>query len=750
MAARLRVFCHLLLSVKIDLTVVWMYLAGLIFMALSLGHADAAKLWPLPDQVASSHFTVTINGHTTPVMHAAANNYFLNFEAGRKVKVAVTADRDDFWAQGVEIEPWRLNIRPVKEGRTIRFVLDGPVKISIGRPDDFLGNADLLFLFANPKETDTRTAAAPGVRYFGPGVHTENIDAASGDMIYLAPGAVVFGALNLWGVEHVRVLGRGVIVYDGPQNPDDDEGWMHKRNWHCIVMDNARDISIEGITCVTRSRTWQIQMKDSRDVHFTNVKVIGANRRNANADGMDWLGGGETTVKDSFFRAADDIFSMEGSWEGYGPAAFAVEGHPVTNISVEDSVLSTSISNVVRAGWPQKRFEGGGFTMKNSDVLHAGIGGCGIPFALMEIWADPNGRGRSGNFNFENIRLEHWYSFTQLMEPVDGITGVRFQDVFGIEEPAKVPSELRGSVHDVSFDNVGSSGAPLEQGAAAAEFVTTQGADAPLFAETGPRAEIRIDAGLVRPGHKMKFEAVAPNSTGLKYEWTFGDGDHAGGRKVKHRFRDTEGTLLDGSGRFRVLLHVMDQTNRNSWIYEPVVVAKALMPAVTPASAPVAGLTYEASRLESAQAAEPAASSEAAAPASGTTPLFSSAVRTQPQDYMLTFAGLVDVPADGGYTFTLFANDAGTIRIDGHLIAELPAPFAQVCGLAGNAVRSAIGSMALAKGLHRIEVSESHSTGADGFRVFWQGPGTPLGELPSTRLLHSQVAVDSPTMAPLP
>jgi len=34
--------------------------------------------------------------------------------------------------------------------------------------------------------------------------------------------------LNLWKVENVKVLGRGTIVYDGPQDPNSDEGWMQK------------------------------------------------------------------------------------------------------------------------------------------------------------------------------------------------------------------------------------------------------------------------------------------------------------------------------------------------------------------------------------------------------------------------------------------------------------------------------------------------------------------------------------------
>jgi hypothetical protein len=383
---------------------------GVLALALLLHLSSHAKpLSPVPAEIASNHFVVTINGHQTPVMHAALNLYFLNFDASKHATISITAETDDYWAKGVEVQPWRLNIRPQRSGRTITFRIDGPAKISISRPGDYLTDAEMLYLFANAPEKNPPIGARPDLRYFGPGAHHENIDAATGDNIYLAPGAVVFGSLNLWGVKDVRVFGRGVIVYDGPQNPADDDGWMHKRNWHCIAMDEATNISIEGITCVVRSRTWQIQMKNSRHILFDNIKVIGANVGNANADGMDWLGGGDTIVRNSFFRAADDIFSMETGWDGYGAEAFAAQGAPVTNITVEDSVFSTSISNIVRAGWPEKNFEGGHFLMRNSDVLHMGLGGCGIPFALMELWADPMGRGQSLDFNFENIRLEDWY-----------------------------------------------------------------------------------------------------------------------------------------------------------------------------------------------------------------------------------------------------------------------------------------------------------------------------------------------------
>jgi hypothetical protein len=51
-------------------------------------------------------------------------------------------------------------------------------------------------------------------------------------------------------------------------------------------------------------------------------------------DGMDWLGGGDTTVANSFSRAADDDFALEGNWDGYRPAGVAIVRIEVVNADV--------------------------------------------------------------------------------------------------------------------------------------------------------------------------------------------------------------------------------------------------------------------------------------------------------------------------------------------------------------------------------------------------------------------------------
>jgi hypothetical protein len=256
-------------------------------------------------------------------------------------------------------------------------------------------------------------------------------------------------------------------------------------------------------------------------------------------------------------------------------------------------------------------------------------------------------------------------------------------------------------------------------------MLVTEGADEPSYSDGAPAARIGMANGLVTPGLKVRLEALGAISSGAKYEWSFGDGTFAKGRVVKHKFPDGEGTLLDGSGRFRVLLHVSDAAGRNAWAYQPVVVASALSPALARTAGLASGVQWQVFD-RGAQVAG----------GSGTADGFSADVLGRRTEYRGEFSGLVDVPADGGYVFTLMATDRGSLSIDDKVVATTPEAFQQVCGLAGVAVRPAAGSLALTKGLHRIEVVDVHGEGADGLRVMWQGPGMVEQEIPAAALFH--------------
>jgi hypothetical protein len=690
---------------------------------------------PVPQEMRTDRFAVTINGKSAWFSKAAANYYFINFDLQGKAKISITAPTDDYWQKGVEVQPWRWGIRPEVRGRTITFTINKPAKLSITRPNDHLVGAEMLFIFANSLEQNVPKEGTPGVRYYKPGVYHESIDAHDGDNIYLAPGAVIFGSLNVWQVKNVKVFGRGVIVYDGPQDPNADEGWMHKKNWHCIVMDNASNIEVDGLTCVVRSRTWMIQMKDSHHIVYDNIKVIGGRESNANQDGMDWLGSGDGVVRDSFFRAADDVVAMLGNWDGYTQEAMTTPGKDVENIVVENSVLSTSISNIVRLGWPQKIFDSRGFTLRDSDVIHMGVGSCGLPFALFEVWEANNGKGSHTGYHFDNLRLEDWTSLVQIDQMNPKMRDVTFSNIWAIENPALMPSSLAGDVAGVKFANVKLPGLVSSDGDV--PLTVGKGAEEPSYAASasGLSAAFTYSAGALAPRQKITFDASASHVASGKiqsYEWLFGDGTSGKGKIVHHKFPDAEGTLRDGSGRFRVLLKVTDDQGNVDWAYEPVVVSTAPIPAVAETNVEP-GLRYE--YFQTTQNGLHVFDQLGQGRIANGLDL---GVRKSDDNYGIVYDGLIKVPADGGYTFMLFGTDTYSLMIDDKTVATNPVPQANVCGDKGNAVQQASGSVVLRAGLHRIRVSMTHTQGPEVLSLKWQGPEIPLADVPAQNLFHAE------------
>jgi len=115
-------------------------------------------------------------------------------------------------------------------------------------------------------------------------------------------------------------------------------------------------------------------------------------------------------------------------------------GHDVQKILIEHSVLSTSISNIVRSAWPQKIFNSRDFTLRDSDVLHAGIGACGQTFGLLGMWGAEGASGDHSNYTFENIALDNWYSLVQMEQESPGIHGFTFRNIWALDQPPLVAS----------------------------------------------------------------------------------------------------------------------------------------------------------------------------------------------------------------------------------------------------------------------------------------------------------------------
>jgi len=705
-------------------------LPGLVFAVSLLVHAathSRVESAPVPPEMRSNAFTITVNGKPIDVAHAAASLEYASFDfKGGPVDVAITASEAGFWDRGVDVEPWRLGIRPARDGQTIRFRLAGPAKLSISRPRDFLNHAKMLFLFAGtPPPPAPRPD--PNVKIYGPGVYRESLNPKSGETLYLAPGSYFLGGLNLWQVDHVKVLGRGAIVYDGPQNPTFDEGWMHKPDWHCIVADQARNIEIHGVTCIVRSRTWSIQMKDSEGILYDDLRVIGANPGNANQDGMDWIGSSNGIVRNSFLRTSDDVIALMGNWDGYTDADMVRPGKVVHDITIENSELSTSISNIVRAGWPKKIFNSWNFTLRNSDILHAGIGACGQPFGLIGFWGANGARGDHNYYTFENLFLDNWYSLVQLEQEAPSLRTFTFRNIWALDQPPLLGSSLRGSISGTVFDNV-KYGQSVAMNNADVPLSTDDAEPVKYQADSGAVAEFTVDPPIISVGAKVTFTAKQQAHT--RFTWKFGDGSEAHGRQVQHTFADADGTDLDGrngAGRFRVLLRAVDKKKKEDWAAQGVVVVSHWLEETNPVGPTVPGLTFkiypgtwtELPDLSLQRAEINGAASNLNANAHGFT------------HYAVTWDGFIDLPADGGYTFHLMDRDGARVVIDGVEVARTGPPFAQVCGSPGNAMRYDRGSLGLRAGRHSLHVEELHEGSQGPPRLLWEGPGLPLTDVPA-------------------
>jgi hypothetical protein len=286
---------------------------------------------------------------------------------------------------------------------------------------------------------------------------------------------------------------------------------------------------------------------------------------------------------------------------------------------------------------------------------------------------------------------------------------------------------MTGDVAGVTFDNV-KYGQARAAGDADLPLTVNDGAQLPSYtAPHGPLAAFTVDPPVFAPGQRVTL--IAKASPGARYTWLFGDGTVGHGRSVHHRFPDAEGTELDGrngAGRFRVLLHVEDKAGPQDWAAQGVVAVASWHDAANPAIPMVAGLTWhiypgewtELPDLTTQHAVFNGEGPNLQADAQGFT------------RYAVAWDGLIDIPADGGYTFHLIDRDGARLVIDGMEVARTGPPFAEVCGSPGNALRYDHGSLGLRAGKHIFHIEGLHSVSDGSPRLLWEGPALPLTEVP--------------------
>jgi len=248
------------------------------------------------------------------------------FGMSGKVEVSVSYNRGDI--RSVRVRPLSAGVKPVVEGRTIRFTLPGPCNLSVEVNGDIFHN---LQLFASPVETFHPDARDTGVIYYGPGFHqVGTVMVPGGKTVYIAGGAVVQGQFVVSHADNVRIAGLGVLY---------QYGW--KKEWQGrgdgVTVEFSKNVAISGIIIIPTGYT--VLTGNAAHVTIRDIKSISAGGNN---DGIDVFCSQHVTMDSLFMRNSDDNIAIYGHrWAYYGNTR---------DVTVQNSVLWADVAHPILIG----------------------------------------------------------------------------------------------------------------------------------------------------------------------------------------------------------------------------------------------------------------------------------------------------------------------------------------------------------------------------------------------------------------
>ncbi|WP_321474900.1 glycosyl hydrolase family 28 protein [uncultured Paludibaculum sp.] len=276
--------------------------------------------------------------------------YFSYTSFARRADIEITVARP---VETVAIRPTSYGIRPVINGNVITFRLDRTAQISVEINGDI---KHPLLLFANPPESAPPKPGPSGIHYFGAGqVHNVGrITVTSGQLVYIAGGAIVRGSIFMDQARGVHILGRGVL-----------DGSLYKKGEsRMIEVNRSSDVDIEGII-VTNSKHWTVPITASDKVTLHNVKLVSDNDWD---DGVDVVGSTNVTVDQCFIRTKDDCVAVKAGVQYF--TKFNAQ-RDVSNVVIKRSVLwNGAWGNGLEIGFETRAASIRGVRFLDNDLIH--------------------------------------------------------------------------------------------------------------------------------------------------------------------------------------------------------------------------------------------------------------------------------------------------------------------------------------------------------------------------------------------
>lgn len=287
----------------------------------------------------SSAFTVTADGEKVDVYQVIVSKKGAEYSRCPSGKETASMGYFDFSGtvnvqitsavsvNTVVVRPLRHNINPVVSRNTISFTLSEPMNLSVEINGDDRHN---LHLFANPMETNQPSPSDTNVRYFGPGVHGDGstiITLNSGETMYVAGGAIVYGMVRGRNVRNIAVRGRGII--SGTKTPQ--ECTPDGSRPELLGFFGVNGLDVDGVILLDPA-SWTTSFLNVDNLTMDNVKAIGWR---GNVDGLDLISVITARVRNIFFRAFDDVLAVKAYllWPGSSTSY-----RPSEDIIIENSV----------------------------------------------------------------------------------------------------------------------------------------------------------------------------------------------------------------------------------------------------------------------------------------------------------------------------------------------------------------------------------------------------------------------------
>jgi polygalacturonase len=249
-----------------------------------------------------------------------------NFAATGPVPIRVEVDEG---IRSVQVSPRHRGPVPSWHGTTIRFTVDGdgPRKLIVFVTTAH-GRQETLYLLVDDPEVNPPTAAAPNVKFYGPGTHQAGtITLHADDTLYLAPGALVIGRIVAQNAAGISIRGRGIL--QEPDESSDPHALESSADFSTIAMDACTNIHVEGITIRDIPRGWTSRYNECDHLVIHGVKIFSFK---VNGDGIDPNGCQDVTIENCLVSTGDDAVVVKSTEDSK---------RNVSNVTVRGCVLET-------------------------------------------------------------------------------------------------------------------------------------------------------------------------------------------------------------------------------------------------------------------------------------------------------------------------------------------------------------------------------------------------------------------------